>query len=57
MLLFAFVQNVTDPDTQERAEYQRVLFVKDSSVYDMWFNKALIGEDMISAFYSIAEAK
>jgi len=49
--------SVTDPDTQERAEYERVLFVKDSSVYDMWFNKALIDEDMISAFYSIAEAK
>lgn len=49
--------SVTDPDTRERSEYQRVLFVKDSAVYDMWFDKALMDEDTIWSFYPIAEGK
>lgn len=50
-------QYFTDPDTQEKREYYRVFFVKDSGVYDMWFDTALMDEDTISKFLPIAETE
>lgn len=47
--------NVTNPDTQKTAAYQRILFVKDSAVYDMWFDLSLIDEETVAAFGSVAE--
>lgn len=47
----------TDPNTQERKEYDRVFFVKDAGVYDMWFDMERIDEDTISGFLPIAETK
>lgn len=48
---------VTNPETQQKQEYYRVFFVKDSGVYDMWFDLAQIDRDTISEFFPIAEAK
>lgn len=49
--------SVTNPDTQEKQNYYRVFFVKDSGVYDMWFDLSVMDEDSVSAFFPIAEAK
>lgn len=48
---------VTDPETQEKQEYYRYLFVKDFGVYDLWFDSSLISSEAISEFESIVEAK
>ena len=48
---------VTDPETQQKQEFYRVFFTKDSGVYDMWFDLSLIDQEEISAFLPIAEAK
>lgn len=50
-------QYFTDSHTQEKREYYRVFFVRDSSVYDMWFDTELIDEDAISEFLPIAGAE
>ena len=44
-----------DPDTLERRESYRVLFVKDGGVYDMWLDKEKLGADTITAFEAVAE--
>jgi len=48
---------VTDPETQEKQEYYRYLFVKDFGVYDLWFDRSLISSEAISEFELIVEAK
>ena len=50
-------QSVTISDTQKEKKYYRVFFVKNSGVYDMWFDLDLINMDAVSEFYSIAETK
>lgn len=55
--IWYLTQYFTDPDTQERKEYDRVFFVKDAGVYDMWFDMERIDEDTISGFLPIAEMK
>lgn len=47
----------TDPDTQERLESCRVLFVKDGGVYDMWLDREKLDGDTITEFEAIAERK
>lgn len=44
-----------DPDTLERRESYRVLFVKDGGVYDMWLDKEKLDADTITAFEAVAE--
>ena len=44
-----------DPDTLERRESYRVLFVKDGSVYDMWLDRKKLDADTITAFEAVAE--
>lgn len=48
---------ITDPETQEKQEYYRVFFVKDSGVYDLWFNLSRIDREQVSAFLPMAEAQ
>lgn len=48
---------VTDPETQEKQEFSRYLFVKDFGVYDLWFDCSLISPEAISEFELIVEAK
>ena len=48
---------VTDPETQEKQEYYRYLFVKDFGVYDLWFDRSLISSEAISEFELIVDAK
>ncbi len=48
---------VTDPETQEKQEYSRYLFVKDFGVYDLWFDRSLISSEAISEFELIVKAK
>ena len=44
-----------DPDTLERRESYRVLFVKDGGVYDMWLDRKKLDADTITAFEAVAE--
>lgn len=44
-----------DSTTQSAKTYYHIFFVKDFSVYDMWFDTELITKDSISAFLAIAE--
>ena len=44
-----------DPNTLERRESYRVLFVKDGGVYDMWLDREKLDADTITAFEAIAE--
>ena len=44
-----------DPDTLERRESYRVLFVKNGGVYDMWLDKKNLDEDTVTAFEAIAQ--
>ena len=44
-----------DPDTLERRESYRVLFVKDGGVYDMWLDRKKLDADAVTAFEAIAE--
>ena len=46
-----------DPDTLERRESYRVLFVKDGGVYDMWLDRKKLDADTVTAFEAIAEAQ
>ena len=46
-----------DPDTLERRESYRVLFVKNGGVYDMWLDKKNLDEDTVTAFEAIAQAQ
>lgn len=46
-----------DPDTLERRESYRVLFVKDGGVYDMWLDRKKLDADAVTAFEAIAEAQ
>ena len=46
-----------DPDTLERRESYRVLFVKDGGVYDMWLDRKKLDADTVTAFEAIAEAR
>lgn len=46
---------IYDADSQERIEFYRVLFVRNSLVYDMWFDTQQISKDSISSFFYIAE--
>lgn len=48
---------VTNPETQEKQEYSRYLFVKDFGVYDLWLDCSLISPEAISEFELIVEAK
>ena len=48
---------VTEPETQEKQEYPRYLFVKDFGVYDLWFDSSLISSEAILEFEPIVEAK
>lgn len=50
-------QSFPDPNTQQKREYYRIFFVKDSGVYDLWFDLERIDEDTISGFLPIAERK
>ena len=45
----------SDPNTLERREGYRVLFVKDGGVYDMWLDREKLDEDTITAFEAVAE--
>lgn len=45
---------ITIPGREEKKVYTRIFFVKDSGVYDMWFDCDLIDVEAISAFYPIA---
>ena len=45
----------SDPNTLERRESYRVLFVKDGGVYDMWLDREKLDEDTITAFEAVAE--
>lgn len=54
--IWYLTQSFTDPDSQEKREYYRVFFVKDSGVYDLWFDMERIDEDIISEFLPIAES-
>lgn len=44
-----------DPNTLERREGYRVLFVKDGGVYDMWLDREKLDADTITAFEAVAE--
>ena len=44
-----------DPDTLERRESYRVLFVKDGGVYDIWLDRKKLDADTITAFEAVAE--
>ena len=45
---------ITDPNTNVREEYYRIIFIKDGGVYDMWFDLKLVGLDEIEEkFYSL----
>ncbi len=46
--------NITIPGREEKKVYSRIFFVKDSGVYDMWFDCDLIDEKAISEFRPIA---
>lgn len=48
---------VTDPETKQTQQFYRLFFVKDSGVYEMWFDLSQIERDAITPFYPIAEAK
>lgn len=50
-------QYFTDPKTQVKREYYRIFFVKDSGVYDLWFDLERVDENAISGFLPIAETK
>lgn len=45
----------TEPETEKKRQTERVLFVSEGGVYDMWFDTERIGEGKISEFYPIAE--
>lgn len=45
----------SDPDTLERRESYRVLFVKDGGVYDMWLDREKLDADTVMAFEAVAE--
>lgn len=45
----------SDPNTLQRREGYRVLFVKDGGVYDMWLDREKLDEDTITAFEAVAE--
>ena len=44
-----------DPDTLERRESYRVLFVKDGGVYDMWLDREKLDAQTVTAFEAVAE--
>lgn len=46
--------DITIPGREEKKVYTRIFFVKDSGVYDMWFDCDLIDGAAISEFYPIA---
>lgn len=45
-------QFVSVSDSAEPEEYYRIFFERDSCIYDMWFDTALIDEDTIAEFVS-----
>ena len=45
----------SDPNTLQRREGYRVLFVKDGGVYDMWLDREKLDADTITAFEAVAE--
>ena len=49
-------ETVSYPDREEKQESQRILFECDGSVYDMWFETALIEKEEVSnLFYPMIE--
>ena len=50
-------ETVSYPDTEEKQEYQRILFECENVIYDMWFHTELMDKKEISdLFYPILEA-
>ena len=45
----------SDPNTLERRESYRVLFVKDGGVFDMWLDREKLDADTVTAFEAVAE--
>jgi len=48
-------QQFSDPETQERRAIYRLIFVKNDIVYDLYLDTALISDDEIERFHSVAE--
>ena len=45
---------MTDPETNVKEEFHRIIYVKDGGVYDMWFDTKMIDMDEIEeAFYPL----
>ena len=44
-----------DPNTLQRREGYRVLFVKDGGVYDMWLDREKLDAQTVTAFEAVAE--
>lgn len=42
---------VTDPETDEVHNYQRLFFVRNSAIYDMWFDMEVMDENAVKKFY------
>ena len=42
---------MTDPETNVKEEFYRILFVKDGGVYDMWFDMKLIDIDEVKEIF------
>ena len=42
---------VTDPETNTKEEFYRIIFVKDGGIYDMWFDTELIGIDEVEEYF------
>lgn len=45
----------SDPNTLQRREGYRVLFVKDGGVYDMWLDREKLDAQTVAAFEAVAE--
>ena len=45
----------SDPNTLQRREGYRVLFVKDGGVYDMWLDREKLDAQTVTAFEAVAE--
>lgn len=45
---------MTDPETNVKEEFHRIIYVKDGGVYDMWFDTKMIDmEEIEEAFYPL----
>lgn len=45
-------QYVEIPESSDEKEFYRVLFERDSGIYDMWFNCDMVDQDTIEVFVS-----